>query len=94
MLTKFFLTAAAAALIFTAMPAKASDRHCDAASSQGSWLGLSALVGKLEAKGYRDIQKVERERRCYEVKALDAEGRQVKLAVDPVNGEILHSRMR
>ncbi len=94
MFTKLFTATAAAALIFVAMPAKASDRHCDGATSQGSWLGLSALVGKLEAKGYRDFHKVERERRCYEVKALDAEGRQVKLAVDPVSGEILHSRMR
>ena len=92
---KTFAVAALAGWMLAAapLPAQASDRHCERAA-QGNWLGIGDLVSRLEAKGYRDISKVEREHRCYEVRASNAEGQRMKLVVDPTNAEILHSRNR
>lgn len=59
-----------------------------AAASRQPWLSLPQIQQRLEAAGYRDIDKIEREDRYYEVKALDADGRRVELKVDPHSGEV------
>lgn len=52
------------------------------------WLSIPQIHAKLEAAGYRNIEKIEREHGSYEVKATDREGRRVKLYVNPQTGDI------
>lgn len=60
--------------------------------AQASWLTLHQVQVKLEAIGYRDIEKIERERDGYEAKATSAQGERVKLTVTPRSGEIIEAR--
>ncbi len=62
------------------------------ANDQASWLTLHQVQVKLEALGYRNIQEIDREPNGYEVKAADAQGQPVKLAVAPRSGEVVESR--
>ncbi|HRM69386.1 PepSY domain-containing protein [Thauera phenylacetica] len=52
-------------------------------------MNLQQVQARLEADGYRDFEKIERERNKYEVKALDPQGRRVEVKVDAHSGEIL-----
>lgn len=58
------------------------------AASRQQWLSLSEIQQRLEAAGYRDIDKIEREDDYYEVKGTDPNGRRVELKLDPVSGEV------
>lgn len=74
----------------TLVPAFAqSDAPAAAQSAQSNWMSIDQVHSKLQAAGYRDINDIERENGRYEVKAIDAEGRKVKLKFDAVSGEIL-----
>ncbi len=53
------------------------------------WLSIPQVHEKLEAAGYRDIEKIERERGGYEVRATDRNGARIKLLVNPRSGEVL-----
>ena len=68
-------------------PSFADDRRSPAVEAQ--WLPLAKLIERLEAKGYRDIEKIERERGRYEVRATDRQGARVKLYLHPQTGELL-----
>jgi uncharacterized membrane protein YkoI len=58
-------------------------------------LSLQQIQAKLEAEGYRDFEKIERERNNrYEVKALDPQGRRVEVEVDARSGEILETEIK
>jgi hypothetical protein len=57
-------------------------------------LTIGEVHDKLVAQGYRDIEKIDREGRGFEVKATDAEGRRVKLDVDGVTGEVRDTRTK
>lgn len=61
-------------------------------TAQGSWLTMHQVQVKLEAMGYRDVEKIERERDGYEAKATTAQGQRVKLAVAPRSGEVIEAR--
>lgn len=52
------------------------------------WLSIPQIHDKLEAAGYRHIEKIERERGAYEVRASNPSGQRVKLYVNPTTGEI------
>lgn len=52
------------------------------------WLSIPQVHDRLDAAGYRNIEKIERERGGYEVRAADRNGQRVKLHVNPQTGEI------
>ncbi|MDR2839469.1 MAG: PepSY domain-containing protein [Azonexus sp.] len=51
------------------------------------WLPIPKLVERLEAKGYHDVEKIEREGGRYEVRATNRDGERVKLYLDRQTGE-------
>lgn len=71
------------------MPAQAT-----APAAAVKLLTIGEVHDKLIAQGYRDIDEIEREGRSFEVKGTDAQGRRVKLDVDGVTGEVLHTRVK
>lgn len=64
------------------------------AGGANQWLSIPQIYGKLEAAGYRNVEKIERERGSYEVKATDRNGARVKLHLHPQTGEIVGQRQR
>lgn len=89
-------TLAVAGTLLTAMavtlPARASD-HRTAATEQ-PWLPIPQIYAKLEASGYRNIEKIEREHGTYEVRATDRQGVRVRLDVHPQTGAIVERGAR
>lgn len=65
-----------------------------ATTGQGSWLTLHEVQLKLEALGYRELTKIEREDDKYEVKATDPQGQRVEIKVDPVTGTVLDTEVK
>lgn len=63
-----------------------------AASGERQWLSIAQVHERLEAAGYRNIEKIERERGGYEARATDRNGERVKLHVNPQTGEIMNQR--
>lgn len=59
-----------------------------------NWLAIPAIYDKLTNAGYSDIYDIEREKDRYEIKAANADGKRVKLYVDPVSGEVLDTRSK
>ena len=90
-------TLAIAGTLLTAMaftlPARASD-HRTAATTEQPWLPIPQIYAKLEAAGYRNIEKIEREHGTYEVRATDQQGARVRLDVHPQTGAILERGAR
>lgn len=90
-LTTAFLSLAVAGGLcvagLTLAPSFADDRRAPVTETQ--WLPLPKLIERLEAAGYRDIEKIERERGRYEVRATDRQGARVKLYLHPHSGELL-----
>lgn len=64
------------------------------ATTQANWMTMEQVQTKLQAAGYRDFEKIERDTSKYEVKATDAQGRRVELDVDPVTGDILKTEVK
>lgn len=56
------------------------------------WLSIGDVHRRLEAAGYRNVEKIEREHGVYEVRATDRHGARAKLHVDPRSGEIVARR--
>lgn len=85
-------TLAVVGTLLTAMavtlPARASD-HKTVATTDQPWLPIPQIYAKLEAAGYRNIEKIEREHGAYEVRATDRQGARVRLDVHPQTGAIL-----
>lgn len=54
-------------------------------------LSLNQVLVKLMAVGYDNVDKIERERDAYEVRAIDKNGARVKLYVDPQTGDLIKS---
>ncbi|NMG29644.1 PepSY domain-containing protein [Aromatoleum evansii] len=63
-------------------------------AGQAQWLTPHEVQLKLEASGYRDLAKLERENDKYEIKATDRDGRFVKIDVDPFTGAILKTEVK
>ena len=75
------------------LPARASDRK-SAATTEQPWLPIPQIYAKLEAAGYRNLEKIEREHGTYEVRATDRQGARVRLDVHPQTGAILERGAR
>lgn len=71
--------------------AQASDSHVDTSATRG-WLTIGQVYDRLEAAGYRDVEKIERERGGYEVRASNRQGERTKLTVNPQTGSIADRR--
>lgn len=65
-----------------------------ATTGQDGWLTLHEVQLKLEALGYRELTKIEREDDKYEVKATDPQGQRVEIDVDPVTGAVLDTEVK
>ncbi|MBB4265899.1 PepSY domain-containing protein [Roseospira visakhapatnamensis] len=79
------------ALGLAATPALASpdDLRPRPLATQGvPWLSVSEIADLVASRGLT-VRAVEAERSVYEVKAIDANGQRLELAVDPVTGDIL-----
>jgi len=63
-------------------------------TAEANWMTTEQVQTKLQAAGYRDFDKIERDSKKYEVKATDAQGRRVELDVDPVTGDILKTEVK
>lgn len=63
--------------------------HRTAQSGERQWLSIPQVHAKLEAAGYRQIEKIERERGGYEARATDRQGERIKLHINPQTGEII-----
>jgi hypothetical protein len=73
----------------------AASSSADEASAKSSdWLTIPAIYDKVVAAGYSDIHEIERERDGYEIEAVDTNGNQVELFVDPISGEVLGVRTK
>ena len=59
-----------------------------APAAERQWLSIGQVHQKLEAAGYRNVEKIEREHGLYEARATDRNGARVKLHVNPQTGEI------
>lgn len=73
-------------------PATAQNTGAQATAQSG--LTIGQVHDKLAAQGFRDIDEIDRERDRFEVKAINAEGKRVKLEVDATSGEILDTRSK
>ena len=85
---------AAGATLVPAFAQNAAPAAAPATAAQSNWMSMQALQTRLEAAGYRDFEKIERERTKYEVKATDPQGQRVELDVDPVTGDILKTEVK
>lgn len=72
-------------------PAFAQDSR-PASGGERQWLSIPQIHARLEAAGYRNIEKIEREQGSYEVKATDRNGTRIKLHLNPQTGEIVGQR--
>ena len=87
-LVKIAVFATALAILGVASSAQAGTlgKPCTAAP-QNQWLSLETLQSKVEALGYK-VQKAKLKNACGELYALDKNGSQVELFVDPTSGQI------
>lgn len=60
----------------------------DVLAGDHRWLSIPQVHDQLEAAGYRNIEKIEREHGGYEARATDRGGARVRLSVNPQTGEI------
>ncbi len=58
------------------------------------WLSIPEVHARLESAGYRNIEKIERESGSYEIKAIDRNGKRMKLYVHPQTGEVMNQHYR
>jgi hypothetical protein len=63
-----------------------------APAGERQWLSIPQVYEKLEAAGYRNVEKIEREHGGYEARATDRNGERLKLHVNPQTGEIMNQR--
>jgi hypothetical protein len=82
-------TFAAAGIFFT--PSLAAD-STTAPLAERQWLSIPQVHEKLEAAGYRHIEKIEREHGGYEARATDSHGDRIKLYVNPQTGAVMDQR--
>lgn len=77
-----------AAGTFTGSAALASEDYCNVPMSE--WQPREALRQKLEGEGWK-VRSIKTDDGCYEVYAIDAEGRRVEALYNPRNLELVKS---
>lgn len=60
-----------------------------APAAERQWLSIGQVHQKLEAAGFRNVEKIEREHGLYEARATDRNGARVKLHINPQTGEVV-----
>lgn len=60
-----------------------------APAGERQWLSIPQVVERLEAAGYSNVEKIEREHGSYKVRATDPNGERTKLHAHPQTGEII-----
>ena len=63
-------------------------------TSERQWLSIPQIHDKLEAAGYRDIEKIERKHGSYKVRVIDRSGERANLYLNPQTGEINNQRQK
>lgn len=92
---KFIVTVTlSASLLAGGVIASAFAAGNSTSDSSAPWLTPHEVQLKVEALGYRDLTKLERENDKYEIKATDADGRLVAIDVDPVTGAVLKTEVK
>ena len=81
------------ATVFFSISGHAQDAR-SASADKARWLSIPEVHARLESAGYRNIEKIERERGSYEVKATDQAGQRINLYVHPQTGDVLEQRKR
>lgn len=71
----------------TLAPSFAGENRPDPAAER-QWLSIGQVHQKLEAAGFRNVEKIEREHGVYEARATDRNGARVKLHINPQTGEV------
>ena len=69
------------------MPAFADDKRITMAPER-QWLSIAQVAARLEAAGYRQIEKIEREGGGYEARAANQAGERTKLYINPQTGAL------
>lgn len=72
---------------FTLAPSFAGDSR-SAPIVERQWLSIGQVHQKLEAAGFSNVEKIEREHGVYEARATDRNGARVKLHINPQTGEV------
>ena len=65
-----------------------------APAAERQWLSIGQVHQKLEAAGFRNVEKIEREHGLYEARATDRNGARVKLHINPQTGEVTERNER
>lgn len=84
----------ALAAVGSAFTSALADEKRAAVSSEQQWLSIPQIIEKLEAAGYRNIEKIEREHGSYEVRATNRNGERSKLYVHRQTGEVISDRQK
>jgi len=97
-LSSLVVAAVLATGVATLLPAVAQTPQPPAAAvdaaPKGKPLTITQVLDKLEAAGYRNIQKVETQRNGFEVYATNREGQRVELDVDSITGQVKRSKAK
>ncbi|PLX42333.1 MAG: PepSY domain-containing protein [Hyphomicrobiales bacterium] len=93
---KPLLTAAALTLTLVGT-AQASDDdkmgNAKCGNTSGQWMSVEAAKGKAAEMGLQ-VRRIKREDGCYELYAINAEGRRQELYMNPVSGKIVKSKSK
>ena len=71
------------------LPAFAADSRGTPAQAERQWLSIGEVHQKLEAAGYRKIEKIEQNTAFTRPRATGRNGERVKLRIHPQTGEII-----
>jgi hypothetical protein len=89
---KIITVTAASLMLVATIPAFASDDDVSCGQKTGGEpMSVQAITEKATGMGY-DVRKVEREDGCFEVYAIDKNGAQVEIHMNPVTGAILKTK--
>lgn len=83
---------AVSALMAANASARADDDRCRYVP-RAEWRSIEDAVAAVKSKGY-EIREIEIDDGCFEVKASGKSGERIKLYLDPVSLEVVHSRKR
>lgn len=78
-------------LVVIAAPAALAEDISCGETDQSQWLGEDVIKAKAAELGY-DARDAEEEDGCWEVYALDKDGKKVELYFHPVTGELVGSK--
>ena len=69
-------------------------RDARATLSDPQWLSIGQVHDRILTAGYRNVEKIERERGMYEARATDRSGVRVKIYINPQTGEVTGTGQR